>query len=66
MNNRQLLLITLSFVTIIFTSCVSTKKYQAALSREQGLMAERDELNNNIKQLNSRIGGLESDPHVPG
>jgi len=46
---------------IILSSCVSTKKYQSALSREQALMSEKEALNQNISQLNSRISGLEGD-----
>ena len=49
------------FMLIILSSCVSTKKYQSALSREQALMSEKEALNQNISQLNSRISGLEGD-----
>ncbi|HVG40821.1 MAG TPA: OmpA family protein [Chitinophagaceae bacterium] len=53
---------------VLLSSCVSTKKYQSALSREQALLSEREQLTNekesltnNLKQLNGRISGLEND-----
>lgn len=46
---------------LVFASCVSTKKYQSALDREQQLIAERANLNNNIESLTKRIAALEDE-----
>lgn len=42
-------------------SCVSQKKYSAALNREQSLLAQRTELENSITQLKGQIEGLQMD-----
>ena len=46
---------------LLLTSCVSTRKYQDALNREQQLMEEKSQLSNQITTLNQRIQGLEGD-----
>jgi chemotaxis protein MotB len=61
MRSFQRLLLCGILMATVFSSCVSTKKYQSALGREQALMSEKEALNENIKQLNTRISGLESD-----
>jgi chemotaxis protein MotB len=43
------------------TSCVSQKKYQASLTREQALSAKNDELGNTINDLRSQIATLQTD-----
>lgn len=47
------------FIVLSFTSCVSQKKFQAALVREQNLMAQNATLTNNINDLNGKIKQLE-------
>ena len=44
-----------------FTSCVSQKKYQAGLTREQALNAKNDELGNTIRDLRTQISTLQTD-----
>jgi chemotaxis protein MotB len=56
----------LSLVAIVssiflLTSCISQKKYRAALDREQNLMATTTELNSSITQLKGQIERLETD-----
>jgi chemotaxis protein MotB len=46
---------------LFFTSCVSQKKYQASLTREQALNAKNTELGNTITDLRSQIGTLQND-----
>lgn len=46
---------------LVFSSCVSTKKYQAALNREQGLRADSSRLSSQIAQLNTRITNMEGE-----
>ncbi|HEY0355950.1 MAG TPA: OmpA family protein [Flavisolibacter sp.] len=45
----------------LLTSCISQKKYQASLDREQSLMARNTELANDIANLKSQIEGLQTD-----
>lgn len=42
-------------IVLFFTSCVSSKKYNEALAREQGLMNDNARLNENINGLNARL-----------
>ena len=58
---RTRLLPLLFVAPLLLTACVSTRKYEDALSREQQLMEEKNQLNNNIATLNGRIQGLEGD-----
>lgn len=46
---------------VLFTSCVSQKKYQASLTREQALNAKNMELGNTITDLRNQITTLQSD-----
>jgi chemotaxis protein MotB len=46
---------------ILFTSCISQKKYQASLTREQALNAKNIELGNTITDLRSQIATLQTD-----
>lgn len=46
---------------ILLTSCVSQKKYQAALTREQALNAKNIELGNTITDLRNQITTLQND-----
>jgi len=45
----------------VFSSCVSTKKYTEALSREQMLMAKNNDLRDSILQMNAEINGMETE-----
>lgn len=52
----------MSFTAVLFfSSCVSQKKYQAALDREQQLQAESARINNNLTECNTRIDNLEKE-----
>lgn len=46
---------------IAFTSCVSQKKYQASITREQALNAKNIELGNTIADLRNQIASLQTD-----
>ena len=46
---------------VFFTSCVSQKKYQSALTREAALNAKNDELGNTITELRNQITALQTD-----
>ncbi|MEO6070431.1 MAG: OmpA family protein [Chitinophagaceae bacterium] len=61
MHQLQRLVVSSIFILVIFSSCVSTKKYESALTREQALMRDKEALNGNIKDLKDRISGLETD-----
>jgi chemotaxis protein MotB len=51
----------LSFLALSFlSSCVSQKKYQAALNRESELQAEVGRLNSSLKDANTRVDTLQS------
>jgi chemotaxis protein MotB len=56
-NNFFLILSSL----VLLTSCVSQKKYQASLNREQSLMAKNSELATDINSLKSQIENLQTD-----
>lgn len=57
---REALLYLLS-LTILLASCVSQKKYQAALTRQQALDAKNMELGNTIAGLRNQIAALQTD-----
>ena len=61
MKNAFLKLIILLLVTSVFTSCVSSKKYNAALSREQNLMERNNQLTSEIAQMKKQIETLTAD-----
>ena len=46
---------------ILFTSCVSQKKYQEALTREQSLLAQNTNLSDEIVKLKGQIESLQKD-----
>ena len=46
---------------LLLSSCISQKKYQASLNREQALMAKNTELDNTITQLKGQIENLQTD-----
>ena len=50
-----------ALIAIIFTSCVSQKKYQEALTREQGLLARNTELSDEIVKLKGQVETLQKD-----
>jgi chemotaxis protein MotB len=52
---------TLLFCIFLLTSCISQKKYQASLDREQNLIARNTELANTITQLKDQIANLQID-----
>jgi chemotaxis protein MotB len=45
----------------LFSSCVSSKRYKDALSREQQLVDQVNRLNNNVAQLNNTITTLQNE-----
>lgn len=58
---QHLSLIAIVSSIFLLTSCISQKKYRAALDREQNLMATTTELNASITQLKGQIERLETD-----
>jgi len=46
---------------LLLSSCVSTKKYQSALDREQQLQADNSRLNSEIDKLNAQVTTLKND-----
>lgn len=48
-------------VVFLFTSCVSQKKYQASLTREQALEAKNTELGHTLTDLRNQISTLQTD-----
>jgi chemotaxis protein MotB len=60
MKKHKSLLYILSCL-LLLTSCISQKKYQAALDREQTLLAKNTEHENNINQLKAQIQTLQTD-----
>src|SRR5215218_1072155 len=46
---------------LLLTSCISQKKYQSALDREQQLQAENSRMSKQISDLDARITTLQSD-----
>lgn len=56
--NRLMVSIAIAFV---FTSCVSQKKYQEALTREQSLMAQNTQQNDEIVRLKGQVENLQKD-----
>ena len=58
---QHLSLFAIASSIFLLTSCISQKKYRAALDREQNLMATTTELNSSITQLKGQIERLETD-----
>lgn len=48
-------------LAVVFTSCVSQKKYQAAIDREQSLIAQNTKLNDEVVRLRGQIENLQKD-----
>ena len=48
-------------IAFVFTSCVSQKKYQEALTREQSLMAQNTQQNDEIVRLKGQVENLQKD-----
>ena len=51
----------LSFAVLFLTSCVSQKKYQAALDREQSLINQNTQLNDEVVRLRTQVENLQKD-----
>ncbi len=51
----------LLLLIVVFASCVSTRKYQDALVREQNLMAKNNSLSDSILQLSGQINNLNNE-----
>lgn len=58
-SKNSLFLLTL--FTLFLTSCVSTKKYQAALDREQSLLSQNTQLNDEVVRLRNQVENLQKD-----
>lgn len=54
-------LLILSLFALFLTSCVSTKKYQAALDREQSLLSQNTQLNDEVVRLRNQVENLQKD-----
>ncbi len=54
-------LLLMAVSAVLFTSCISQKKYQEALTREQSLMSQNATLNNEIVKLKGQVEGLQKD-----
>ncbi len=61
MNKHYSLLFSALFCLLFLSSCISRKKYEESLTREQDLMAQNTELKNEITQLKGQIEGLQGD-----
>ena len=48
-------------LAVLFTACVPQKKYQAALDREQSLLGQNTQLNDEIVRLRSQVENLQKD-----
>jgi chemotaxis protein MotB len=55
------LFIGLLAIAVFFSSCVSQKKYQEALSREQSLLSQNTQLNDEVVRLKGQIENLQKD-----
>src|SRR5262245_12923697 len=58
---RGLKLMPLSLIIIFIASCVSTKKYDAAIKERDQLQAQVNELTSQTKSLNGKVASLTSD-----
>jgi chemotaxis protein MotB len=54
-------LVLVSLAAVLLTSCVSQKKYQEALTREQSLLAQNTQLNDDIVRLKGQVENLQKD-----
>ena len=58
---RNYSLVLSAILLFLLTSCVSQKKYQQSLAREQDLLAEKTQLSQEIIKLKGEIEGLQAD-----
>ncbi|MDQ3278320.1 MAG: OmpA family protein [Bacteroidota bacterium] len=61
MNRYPNSLFILSLSLLFLTSCVSQKKFQAALDREQTLLTQNTQLNDEVVRLRSQVENLQKD-----
>lgn len=54
MQNRSIFFLIMATMALL-TSCVSSRKYEDALAREQALVAQRNELTQNINSINAQL-----------
>lgn len=52
---------TLFLLAVFLTSCVSQKKYQAAIDREQSLLSQNTQLNDEVVRLRNQVENLQKD-----
>lgn len=57
--SNNLFLFTL--IGMLFTSCISQKKYQEALTREQSLLSQNTALNDDVVRLKGQVEALQKD-----
>lgn len=50
-----------ALLAVLFTSCVSQKKYQEALTREQSLLTQTSRLNDEIVRLKTQVENLQKE-----
>jgi chemotaxis protein MotB len=58
---KKSLLLSCLLSLLLLSSCISRKKYEQSLTREQELMARNTQLSNDITQLKGQIEGLQGD-----
>ena len=61
MKKHYSLLLSTLLCLLFLSSCISRKKYEESLTREQDLMAQNTELRNEITQLKGQVEGLQGD-----
>jgi chemotaxis protein MotB len=61
MKKLHLLSILSLSLVMLFTSCVSTKKYNASLAREEQLRGDILQLNNTVAQLRTEINNMQTE-----
>lgn len=50
-----------ALIVLLLSSCVSQKRYQEALTREQGLLSQNTQLNDEIVRLRSQVDNLQKE-----
>ena len=61
MNKNYSILLSCVLCIFLFTSCISRKKYEQSLNREQELMARNSQLENDITKLKGQTESLQAD-----
>ena len=61
MKKNYSILLSCVLCIFLFTSCISRKKYEQSLNREQELMARNSQLDNDITKLKGQIESLQAD-----